>query len=376
MKILHVVERFDDNYGGPAKSIAALCKGLAHSGVKSAVISVNGSVDRNELAELYEIPWKKVEPHKLGIGLYSPALRRKMFEAVSEADIVHLHSVWTFPSYYALKAAVFYGKPLVISPRSSLMASSLRKSRIKKYIAKLIYVKKMLRVANAAIVSSSEECLDLKKVDGLLAVYQIANPVIKFNVDRGLLRNEFRTKLGLSNSVKILGFVGRLDKRKNIRELVALANKVASRADDLYLLIAGPVCDEKYYKDILYDVEKCSLRERFRYLGMLDLDELSKFYSGIDLFVSLSEFENFGMSIAESMAYGTPVFVSEGCPWQELKELGIGWWGVCSEASLVNAINSDLEGVSGVVSNYIDERYGPNKLGALVHDVYKRCLNY
>jgi glycosyltransferase involved in cell wall biosynthesis len=49
-------------------------------------------------------------------------------------------------------------------------------------------------------------------------------------------------------------------------------------------------------------------------------------YSEADLFVLPSYSENFGMTIAEALAAGTPVIVAKGAPWGEVETHQTGWW--------------------------------------------------
>ena len=53
---------------------------------------------------------------------------------MKKADVVHNHGVWLAANYYARKAAVKAGKPLVISPRGMLEEWSLGQSKLRKSV--------------------------------------------------------------------------------------------------------------------------------------------------------------------------------------------------------------------------------------------------
>jgi glycosyltransferase involved in cell wall biosynthesis len=49
-------------------------------------------------------------------------------------------------------------------------------------------------------------------------------------------------------------------------------------------------------------------------------------YRQAALHVLPSHSENFGMTVAESLAQGTPVITTHGTPWSGLVREGCGWW--------------------------------------------------
>ena len=49
-------------------------------------------------------------------------------------------------------------------------------------------------------------------------------------------------------------------------------------------------------------------------------------YRAADIFVLPTLNENFGMTVAESLAAGTPVIATKGAPWAALETERCGWW--------------------------------------------------
>jgi glycosyltransferase involved in cell wall biosynthesis len=65
-------------------------------------------------------------------------------------------------------------------------------------------------------------------------------------------------------------------------------------------------------------------------------------YSRASLSVLPSRSENFGMTVAESLAAGTPVIASQNTPWDGLVLNGCGWWPRLDEAEFANALESAM----------------------------------
>lgn len=93
----------------------------------------------------------------------------------------------------------------------------------------------------------------------------------------------------------IVGYSGRMNKKKNIGEIL----KLAERMDEVRFVLVG----EGPQKD---NWEK-QAPENVEFMDFLDREELPKFYSSIDAFITASTCDTLGLSTLEANACGTPV---------------------------------------------------------------------
>ena len=125
MRLLHVVPTYLPavRYGGPIRSVHALCRGLAGEGhdVHVFTTSVDGPSDSNvPLLEPVDLDGVKVTyfPSRNLRRLYwSPAMARALATTVSGFDLVHLHAIYLWPIWAGARAARRHQVPAALPPR-------------------------------------------------------------------------------------------------------------------------------------------------------------------------------------------------------------------------------------------------------------------
>jgi glycosyltransferase involved in cell wall biosynthesis len=136
------------------------------------------------------------------------------------------------------------------------------------------------------------------------------------NFDRKAL---FRT-WNVPEDCLLVGSIGELRKLKRHDDLIKAAKIVAGQVPDAHFVIAGvdtsPTGANR--KELIELVKHLKLEDRVHFLGWLD--DAEKLLCALDVFVSASETESFGLSIAEAMASGTAVVATRTEGAQEVVE--------------------------------------------------------
>jgi len=123
----------------------------------------------------------------------------------------------------------------------------------------------------------------------------------------GFDRAEFLRSKGLPADAPLVGSIGELRSLKRHGDFIRAAAIIAQGFPATHFVLAGvdtsPAGEVRKQLDQL--VAELQLNDRFHFLGWLD--EAEKLLAALDVFVSASETESFGLAIAEAMAAGTAV---------------------------------------------------------------------
>jgi glycosyltransferase involved in cell wall biosynthesis len=109
----------------------------------------------------------------------------------------------------------------------------------------------------------------------------------------------------------VILFVGRLNWVKNLDRLVDALNLVRRRRPTAVLLCVGPDSDGER-KRLESRAKALGLANHVFFTGLLEGDDLKAAYACANLLVLVSKKENFGLTVADALAAGLPVVVSEG----------------------------------------------------------------
>src|SRR5690348_12668905 len=166
LRLLHIVPTYLPalRYGGPIRSVHALCRGLAAAGhdVHVFTTSVDGEGDSDvPLGKPVDLEGVKVTdfPSRRLRRLYwSPPMGRALAAAIPVFDLVHLHAVYLWPMWAGARIARANHIPYVSSPRGMLVPALIRRKNrwIKKAWITLIERRNLERAAVVHATSTVE----------------------------------------------------------------------------------------------------------------------------------------------------------------------------------------------------------------------------
>jgi len=238
---------------------------------------------------------------------WSPLMGRCLREQIEEFDIVHLHSVFLWPTWAAARAARKVGVPYVLSPRGMLVKDLIkRKNRLlKTFWIKLIEQRNISGAAFVHLTSEAERkdlgAFNFSLSDAVVIPNGVEEP-IDWNEDK--LSSDI---LSVINNQPLVLFLGRINWKKGLDRLINSMSSILNA----HLVIAGN--DEEDYLPKLQNLvsdNKLNSSVTFIPRNIAGADKEALF-AAAKVFVLPSYSENFGNTVLEAMLRGCPVVVTE-----------------------------------------------------------------
>jgi glycosyltransferase involved in cell wall biosynthesis len=312
MRILHVVPSYYPavRYGGPIQSVHALATANVNRGHEVHVYTTNVDGPNNSqvpLGQPVDRDGVYVWYYATNIGrrIYrSPDMGRALRSSLKSFDIVHVHSVFLWPTSAAARVARDCGVPYIVAPRGMLVNDLIRrKSSLAKRAWIALFERQNIDQAAAVHVTSEIESKELKALG-----FKPRRIVL---VPNGADLPPIETARNSTNNATsaqcrpVILFLGRVNWKKGIDRLIP----TIAHVPEAELVIAGN--DEENYRPALVILaQRAGVAERVRFLGPVDDTEKWRLLRKAKMLVLPSYSENFGNVILEAMSVGCPVVVT------------------------------------------------------------------
>lgn len=329
MRILHVCAYYAPAYvyGGPVRSIHALCQAQLENGMDVEVFTTTAAgahrLDAAPHGRRFDgirVRYFELSPPAalLGASALGPALNR----ALPDADIVHVHGLFNRTVWDAASCLHAAGKPYVLSPRGMLEAAALAHHRWRKRVAWHLRDRATVSRASVLHATSSFEAETLRREFGEQPVVQIPNAVALSAAGAGDVQ-AWRAARGIAAEAPVVLSLGRLHRIKRLDLVAASFLELRRRVPAVQLVIGGP--DEQGLRPSL-ERQLAAAGGAVHWIAHVDEATKPVLLAAATVLLQCSDSESFGMSVAEALAAGTPVVVTRTCPWQEVEDWGCGAW--------------------------------------------------
>lgn len=345
MRILQVGRSVDPAQGGPVTAIVGTSSHLIAQGHAVEVVAI----DDPAASYVAACP---VPVHAIGAGWgrygFNPKLPRWIAAQAHRFDAAVLHGVWDYAAYGGTLGLRRARLPYVIYPHG-MLDPWFRKGRPIKTMLKQAY----WLLAGGAVLADAHCVLFTCEEERRLARGSFVGPAYRERVvafgaadapaDAGEQVAAFRRAVPALDDRRYLLFLGRMHPKKGGDLLLQAFSELAGRYPGVDLVMAGPddmgLCAS--FADYL---ARRRLSHRVHWPGLLGGALKWGALCDADAFVLPSHQENFGIAIAEAMACGTPVLISDKVNiWREIAEGGSGLVGADTLAGTLASLGRFLD---------------------------------
>ena len=304
MKIAQICPRYSPDIGGVETHVKEISERLVKAGHDVEVITTDptGKLNKKDMINGVKV---------IRFGSFAPgnayyfAPQIYFYLKKHNYDVIHAHSYHALPAFFASLARCD-GK-FVFTPHYHRRGHTAFRNLLHKpyrLIGKMIFSR-----ADSVICVSEYE----KKL--VESDFKVAAKTVK--IPNGINLREFENlrQLGKSSEEKTgrektLLYVGRLEEYKGVQYIIQSLPEL----QDFRLRVVGK---GPYEAELCSMAKSLGVERRVEWLKDLSRKELLECYANADIFLMLSSHEAYGITVAESLAAGTPCIVAKGSALEE-----------------------------------------------------------
>ena len=308
MRIGIFIELYRPYLSGVVVSIELLAKELLERGHQVFILTpeVQGYKDTSDF-KVVRLPSFRFFGKRFAVPFLSKRVKKK----VKELDLDLIHIQGPYPTgFLGIKLAQGLGLPILMTYHAHVLFYLKTWANIwnwpLSFIARImtLWIIRWTSKHCQLIIAPSHFIKNVLRGYGIKTQIEVLPTGIKpFSLKSAPLS---RSQLGLPREGKILIYVGRLAKEKNLKMLILAFEEVLKARKDVFLVLVG----DGHFRPILEKtVKRKKLEDWVFFLGEKPHGEIGSILKVSDVFAFSSLSETQGLAVAEAMAVGLPVVV-------------------------------------------------------------------
>jgi glycosyltransferase involved in cell wall biosynthesis len=304
--------------GGPAQSVPRLTNAMLRLGCQVALLCPDHGSDRSVFAEIEANCFSSFE-----------ALRH--LHPTNRIALIHVHGIWSLFNHRVARVARRLNIPYAISPRGMLEPWALAQKRWKKRIAWWLYQKRDLQCAAMLHATATSEQAQFHALGLTSPTVVLPNGVE--------LPQQYKRTASPEGHPRTVLYLGRIHPKKGLMMLAEAWSLI--RPPGWRMKVVGPD-SHGHLAQVQEKVQALGIASDWSFGNAVYGEEKSALFLSSDLFVLPTFSENFGIAVAEALAFGLPVLTTTGAPWGQLMDNHCGWWVEPSVTGLTDGLQSAL----------------------------------
>lgn len=311
MKIAHISPHYYPSIGGVEKVVKEICEGLVKLGHDVSVITTK-RLQRNQKKihlKNYEIingvkVYRFSSLLSLGHMSFEPAAL--LHFVLNNYDIVHMHSLRHPHTIYLPLIKVVKESVLVMQGHTHFENGKFKTFLYRNFdniLFKTLY--KKINCFLALNFLEKNKLIDLGVDNSRIHIlYNPVNSNLFNKPDCSIIDKNYEL-----SGKRIILFLGQAHRGKRIDLILKAMQIILKENKDVILIIAGP--DFGNYPRLKEYAKSLNVQNNILFLGLISEEDKRLFLHRCDFLVLPSEYEAFGVVLAEAMAAGKPVIATK-----------------------------------------------------------------
>lgn len=315
MKVLTVLTYYRPHTSGLTIYVERLATSLVKLGHEVTVLTSQYSPDlpREEVKDGVRIIRAPIL-FRISKGVIMPTFGILAWKLAFQHDVIHLHLPQFDAAGVALRGRILR-KPTIITYHCDLQLPTGLFNRFVNFV-----VRRMNNLAGSLAHRIAAYTEDFASHSPFLSRFaekvEVILPPVQIPETSQEKTAAFRADANPEEKTPVIGMATRFASEKGVEILLNALPGILKAYPEVMVLYAGQYLDvmgeQSYYQRLLPRIQQYQNEGRWKFLGILESEEMAPFYANLDVLLvpSLNSTETFGLVQIEAMMQGTPTVAS------------------------------------------------------------------